>query len=136
MPDTLTKEQRRRCMSVIRGRDTKPELLVRSLLHKQGFRFRLHVKDLPGTPDVVLPKYETAIFVHGCFWHVHRCRRGRAAPATNRAFWKEKRAGNVHRDRVVRQLIRRLGWRVIIVWECQLRNPDKMRRRLLNLLRG
>lgn len=120
MHDNLTKVQRHRCMSAIHGRDTKPEMLVRSLLHKRGFRFRLHVKDLPGTPDIVLPKHRTVVFVHGCFWHKHRCRRGRAEPATNRTFWRKKRAENVHRDRAVRQQLRRLGWRVIILWECEI----------------
>lgn len=119
MSDTLTKAQRRRCMSAIRGRDTKPELLVRSLLHKQGLRFRLHAKYLPGKPDIVLPKYKAVIFVHGCFWHSHHCKRGRSTPTTNQAFWKQKRAATVRRDRSVRRRLRSLGWRVIVVWECR-----------------
>ncbi len=119
MSDTLTKSQRRRCMSAIRGRDTKPELLVRSLLHKQGFRFRLHAKLLPGKPDIVLPKYRAVIFVHGCFWHSHYCKRGRSTPATNQSFWKKKRAATVRRDQSVRRRLRHLGWRVIVVWECR-----------------
>lgn len=119
MSDTLTNAQRRRCMSAIRGRDTKPELLVRSLLHTQGFRFRLHARYLPGKPDIVLPKYRAVIFVHGCFWHTHHCKRGRSTPTTNQSFWRKKRAATVRRDRLVRRRLRHLGWRVIVVWECR-----------------
>ncbi len=119
MSDTLTKAQRHRCMSAIHGRNTKPELLVRALLHKQGFRFRLHANFLPGKPDIVLPKYRAVIFVHGCFWHSHHCKRGRSTPATNQAFWKKKRAATVRRDRSVRRRLRSRGWRVIVVWECR-----------------
>ena len=119
MADTFTKAQRRRCMSAIRGSDTKPELLVRSLLYSQGFRFRLHANYLPGKPDIVLPKYRAVIFVHGCFWHSHHCKRGRSTPATNQSFWKKKRAATVRRDRFVRRRLRALGWRVIVVWECR-----------------
>lgn len=108
-------------MAAIKGKNTKPELLVRSWLHKNGFRFRLHRKDLPGTPDIVLPKYRTVIFVHGCFWHRHGCSNS-VMPSARREFWHQKLSTNVLRDRRSRLALRREGWRVIVLWECQLRN--------------
>lgn len=108
-------------MSRIRSRDTKPEMLVRRFLHGLGFRYRLHVRELPGRPDLVLPKYRTAIFVEGCFWHGHSCQRGRV-PGTNPAFWEAKVASNQARDARNRRALARQGWRVIRVWECQLKN--------------
>ena len=113
MTDRLTKAQRSANMSRIRGKDTTPELTVRSLLHRMGYRFRLHRSDLPGKPDIVLPKYQSVIFVHGCFWHMHSCRRGRSTPVTNARFWKAKREANRKRDRRNVQRLRRLGWRVL-----------------------
>lgn len=107
-------------MAGIRGRDTKPEKLVRSWIHRQGLRFRLHGKDLPGRPDLILPKYRTVIFVHGCFWHQHRGCRYAYVPKSNTAFWRSKLEANVKRDAVQLRSLRRLGWRVITVWECQL----------------
>jgi DNA mismatch endonuclease (patch repair protein) len=108
-------------MAAIRGKDTQPELIVRRGLHKAGFRFRLHVRALPGAPDIVLPKYGTVIFVHGCFWHVHGCANS-VAPKTRVDFWHSKLAGNKARDVRHQRQLRRLGWRVITVWECQLRS--------------
>ena len=133
--DTLSKAERSRNMAQIRGKDTGPERLVRSLLHRAGYRFRLHVKDLPGKPDIVLPRYGTVIFVHGCFWHRHPGCKGATTPKTHRKFWADKFARNVANDRRHVRRLRRLGWRVIIVWECQLeRHPDKVLARLQRFL--
>ena len=119
MADIMTQAQRSERMSRIRGRDTKPEMLVRRFLHRQGFRYRLHARDLPGRPDLVFPKYGTVIFVEGCFWHGHTCQKGRV-PGTNPTFWQAKVATNQARDKRNQRLLRRHGWRVIRVWECQL----------------
>ena len=118
MGDRMTPEQRHRCMSRIRGRDTKPELVVRRWLWHQGFRYRLYVKALPGRPDIVMRKWRTAIFVNGCFWHGHECQRHR--PATNAQFWQEKITRSRERDERNQALLRAAGWNVIVVWECQL----------------
>lgn len=122
-------------MAAIRGRDTSAELQVRRMLHRLGYRFRLHRRDLPGTPDIVLPRYRTVIFVHGCFWHRHPGCRFTTHPRTRSEFWKEKFRQNIDRDR--RQLveIEALGWRVIVVWECELREPGVLADRLDSLLR-
>ncbi len=112
-------------MSGIRGKDTKPELLVRRYLHGQGFRFRLHDKRLPGKPDLVLPKWKTVVFVHGCFWHWHDCRYFKL-PGTRTEFWREKLAGNRARDKAVRQKLEALGWHVIVVHECELRDAAEV----------
>ncbi len=106
-------------MSRIRSQDTKPEMLVRRFLHGQGFRFRLHARDLPGKPDLVLPKYRAIVFVEGCFWHGHSCQKGRV-PGTNPDFWQAKVAANQARDKRNQRVLRRDGWRVFRVWECQL----------------
>ena len=119
MVDSLTPEQRSERMSRIRGSDTKPELLVRRFLHAAGFRYRLHVRDLPGKPDLILPKHRTVVFVHGCFWHAHGCQKGRI-PGTRSEFWQEKFASNKARDARNMRALRRLGWQVITVWECTL----------------
>lgn len=117
-------------MSRIRGRDTKPELLVRSLLHRLGYRFRLHRRDLPGTPDIVLPKYQTVIFVHGCFWHRHPDCRYAYTPKSRVEFWKEKFAANVGRDARTRRALEQAGWQVLVVWECELRDMAGLSDRL------
>lgn len=109
-------------MAAVKAKDTGPERIVRSTLHSLGLRFRLHVRSLPGTPDVVMAKHKTVVLVHGCFWHAHACRRGRKAPQSNAAYWIDKRARNRRRDRGVRSELRQLGWRVIEIWECQTRN--------------
>lgn len=126
MADVHSKETRSFNMSRIRGRDTKPELIVRSLVHRMGYRFRLHVPGLPGKPDLVLPRHEKIIFVHGCYWHMHRCRYGRVVPKTNTEFWQTKRQGNVDRDRRNLRKLRREGWRVLVVWECWTREEEKL----------
>ena len=132
MTDVHTKEQRSRNMSAIRGKNTKPEMRVRSLLHSLGFRFRLHRKDLPGKPDIVLPKYRTAIFVHGCFWHCHDCPYGRVIPATQREFWAAKRRANVERDARKRSELERDGWKVFVIWECQIKQDKYLLKSLVS----
>ena len=110
-------------MSGIRGKDTKPEMIVRRALHRAGFRYRLHVKDLPGKPDIVLPKYKTVIFVHGCFWHMHDCKYFKW-PKTRTEFWKEKIEGNAQRDKIALKQLKDNGWNVLTVWECELRKEN------------
>jgi DNA mismatch endonuclease, patch repair protein len=124
--DRLTPEQRSRNMSRVRGKNTGPERKVRSMLHRMGYRFRLHRKDLPGKPDVVLSKYKTVVFVHGCFWH--RCPKCSAAtlPKTRKAFWKKKLEGNADRDRRNVRDLKKMGWKVITVWECELKDEVKL----------
>ena len=134
MADTLTIKQRKRCMSRIKGKDTTPEMVVRSLVHALGYRFRLHRKDLPGKPDLVLPRHKKVIFVHGCFWHMHTCKKGKSTPATNVKFWKNKREGNKKRDRRNIAALKKQGWEVLVVWECQLKNPDKLQQRIADFL--
>lgn len=130
MADVHSKKTRSYNMSQIRGKDTKPELIVRSLVHRMGYRFRLHVKDLPGKPDLVLPRHDKLIFVHGCYWHMHRCRYGRVVPKTNTQFWQTKRQGNVDRDRRNLRKLRREGWTVLVLWECWTRDVVKLQSRL------
>jgi len=117
--DSLTKEHRSWNMSRIRSADTKPEMLVRSYLHENGFRFRLHVKDLPGHPDIVLPKYKTVVEVRGCFWHRHQGCRSATTPSSNTDFWQAKFKRNVERDKQHADELKALGWRLIVVWECE-----------------
>lgn len=120
--DIYSVRQRSRLMAKIRSRDTRPELAVRRRLHARGFRFRLHRKDLPGSPDVVLPRFRTAIFVHGCFWHQHPgCRRA-ALPSTRTRWWRQKLQRNVERDRRAVSCLRAAGWRVHVLWECEIRD--------------
>ena len=118
MADRMTREQRHRCMSRIRGRDTKPEMVVRRWLWRQGYRYRLCVKSLPGQPDIVMRKWRTAILVNGCFWHGHRCQKH--VPQTNAEFWQEKIRRNRERDARNQALLQASGWHVIVIWECQL----------------
>jgi len=112
-------------MSRIRGKNTQPELVVRRLVRSMGYRFRLHVRALPGCPDLSVPCLRKAVFIHGCFWHRHNCRKGRSLPATRRAFWFRKLAGNKVRDVRNRRSLKRLGWETLTVWECQL-DPKKL----------
>jgi len=120
-------------MSQIQAKDTKPEMIVRKFLHSNGFRYRLHVKDLPGKPDLVLPKYNSVIFVHGCFWHAHEGCKYFKIPKSRTEWWKEKLYGNKERDKKHIQQLRNLGWNVIVIWECELK-PDKKEETLLNLV--
>ena len=125
--DIWSKSKRSEVMSRIHGRNTKPELLVRSVLHRAGFRFSLRRKDLPGRPDIVLPKYRTVIFVNGCFWHQHRGCKEASRPKTRRKFWADKLDGNVCRDQRNYRALRKLGWRVIVVWECEVeKKPERV----------
>ena len=125
MPDVLTAAQRRRCMSRIGANNTNPELRVRGLLHALGYRYRLHRRDLPGTPDIVFPARRKVIFVHGCFWHRHSCKSGSSMPRTNRGFWKKKLSRNVARDRKNLAELADLGWHALIVWECETRSLEE-----------
>lgn len=118
--DDLTKEQRHRNMSNIRSTNTKPEEIVRKYLFSKGFRFRKNVRSLPGCPDIVLPKYKTVIFVNGCFWHMHNCKRFKW-PSTNIQYWKSKILKNVKRDKKSHEELIKLNWRVIVIWECELK---------------
>lgn len=119
MADRIARERRSWNMSRIHGADTGPEKAVRSALHRAGFRYRLHVSSLPGRPDIVLPKHRTVILVHGCFWHRHRRCRYAYMPKSNVDFWREKFRSNVKRDRQQRRRLEDLGWRVVVVWECE-----------------
>lgn len=118
----MTPEQRSRCMVAIKGKDTKPEMIIRKYLFSRGLRFRVQVRKLPGTPDIVLPKYKTVIFVNGCFWHGHEGCKYFRLPKSNVEFWSEKIERNIERDRESMQALFDLGWKVIRVWECELRN--------------
>jgi DNA mismatch endonuclease, patch repair protein len=128
MVDTISPEHRSWNMSQIKGKDTKPELIVRSHLHKMGFRFRLHRKDLPGKPDIVLPKHRTVIFVHGCFWHRHKSCKYSYNPKSRKKFWREKFEGNVERDKRNRKELFSLDWRSVVVWECQTNHSGKLQK--------
>lgn len=128
--DTLTPKKRSWNMSRIKSKDTTPERVVRSFLHRNGFRFRLHVKDLPGTPDIVLPKYKTVIEVRGCYWHRHPGCKYAYMPQTRMEFWQRKFAENVSRDKQTEQALKKSGWRVIVIWECEV----KKRNIVMNLI--
>ena len=137
MTDKLSRDKRRWNMSRIRSADTKPEMLLRSMLHRIGFRFRLHHRGLPGRPDIVLPKYRTVIFVHGCFWHQHPGCIEAVRPKTNQKYWAAKLEGNVKRDRKNRQALLKQGWRVFRFWECQIeKDPILSATRIAKELRG
>lgn len=130
MMDRLSPNDRSALMSRIGARNTAPELRVRGILHRLGFRFRLHRRDLPGTPDIVLPRFRTALFVHGCFWHRHPgCSRA-SLPATNVARWQAKFDRNTARDREARRALEAAGWRVELIWECELKNQRALVDRL------
>lgn len=124
MADIVDKQTRSRMMAGIRGKDTRPELALRRALHARGFRYRLHSRGVVGRPDLVLPRYQAVIFVHGCFWHRHENCRLATTPATRPEFWTGKFAANVARDRVVQETLFADGWRVATIWECALRKPQ------------
>lgn len=125
MTDMVSKEHRSRIMSRIRSVDTVPELTVRRLLHRMGYRFKLHDASLPGKPDIVMPKYRTVFLVHGCFWHGHRCKDGRR-PKSNTDYWNTKLDRNKDRDRRNRRLLRKQGWHPVIIWECQCKDVARL----------
>lgn len=123
--DVLTKQQRKRCMSAIRNKDTRPEMVVRRLVHSLGYRYRLHGSGLPGKPDLIFPSRWKVIFVHGCFWHRHSCQKGKSIPSTREKFWREKLESNKIRDKGNRRKLRKVGWQALIVWECETK-PSRM----------
>ncbi|MFW8594730.1 very short patch repair endonuclease [Cribrihabitans neustonicus] len=133
MADKLTPERRSANMAQIRAKDTKPEMLVRRIVHGLGYRYRLHRKDLPGKPDLVFGPRRKVIFVHGCFWHQHSCRAGRI-PASRRDYWEPKLQRNVERDATHLAALTGSGWQVLTVWECETKDLDALRSRLLEFL--
>lgn len=128
--DVFTSEKRSQVMSRIRGKNTKPELVVRRLLHRLGYRFRLHAEDLPGKPDIVLPKYKTVVFVNGCFWHAHSCKQGSRRPASNMEFWNAKLAKNKKRDTDNMTTLKEAGWQCLVIWQCGLRDIESLTKKL------
>ena len=134
--DMFTKERRSEIMRRITGKDTQPEIAVRRVLHRMGYRFRLHRKDLPGNPDVVLPRWKTAVFVHGCFWHGHDCKKGSGTrrPKSNTAYWNAKIDRNVQRDTRHGRALRRLGWKRIVIWACETKDEQALERKLRKVL--
>jgi len=134
--DIVDRETRSRMMGTIRGKNTKPELVVRRLAHSLGYRFRLHRGDLPGSPDIAFPKFGAVIFVHGCFWHRHEGCRLCTTPSSNLSFWSEKFRRNVERDRQAEAALSSMGWRTMIVWECQTRDPTALEATLKRYLSG
>lgn len=127
---TMTSEQRSRTMRAVKGRDTRPEMKVRRILHRMGYRYRLHRKDLPGKPDIVFGPRRRVIFVNGCFWHGHSCKRGNRLPKTNAEYWKSKIARNVERHAKQLDELATVGWKSLTLWECELVDEDALSRRL------
>lgn len=134
MTDVLNPEQRSYCMSNIHSKNTKPELYVRSLIHKMGYRYRLHKSNVPGKPDLVFKGLNKVIFVHGCFWHMHKCQFGKVKPLTNTEFWEKKRHSNVERDKKVKKLLKKEGWAILVIWECELKDESKLLLKISNFL--
>jgi DNA mismatch endonuclease, patch repair protein len=134
MADVLTPEQRSFNMSRIRSRNTRPELIVRSIVHAMGYRYRLHKSELPGKPDLVLVRHSKIINIHGCFFHMHTCKYGRVTPATNSKFWLTKRLGNVERDRRNTRALKKAGWKVMTVWECETKTIYALTKRIEKFL--
>ncbi len=132
--DVFTPEQRSRVMGRVKGKNTKPEMMVRRLAHALGYRFRLHRKDLPGSPDLVFPGRRKVIFVHGCFWHGHDCPRGSRQPKQNADYWRAKIARNVARDRQAVATLEDQGWSVLTLWECELKDAEALQGRLEGFL--
>lgn len=130
-----TPEERSRIMRAVKGTDTAPEITVRSLVHQMGYRFRLHRKDLPGKPDLVFPRLRKVVFVHGCFWHGHDCARGNRAPKSNAVYWRTKITRNSARDSANALALEAEGWRVAVIWECELKRPAQVRKLLSRFLR-
>ena len=136
MTDRFSNEKRSAIMRSVRSKNTRPEILVRRMLHASGFRYRLHQKELPGKPDIVMPKHRTVIFVNGCFWHGHTCKKGTTMPKTHAAFWQEKISANKQRDKKNRSELRKRDWRVIIVWECETKQQESLSKILSERLRS
>lgn len=134
--DVLTPEQRRRCMASISGKNTKPELIVRKLLFSLGYRYRLHYSNLPGKPDLVFPGKRKVIFIHGCFWHRHDCSKGKSLPNNNSEFWQKKLSDNVIRDSKNINDLKKLGWGILVVWTCELKNLELLAIKLIAYLQA
>jgi DNA mismatch endonuclease (patch repair protein) len=132
--DTVSKERRSEIMAAVKARDTAPEIQLRRMIHAMGYRYRLHGKDLPGRPDLIFPARRKIIFVHGCFWHHHANCSGGRMPKTRADFWSTKLQRNVSRDEEVESSLRKLGWDVLVVWECELRGLDLVRERVVRFL--
>ena len=128
--------ERSRVMRAVKGKNTGPEMKIRRMLHGGGYRYRLHRADLPGAPDIVFPGRRKVIFVHGCFWHGHKCKRGDREPKTNRAYWRSKIARNRDRDERHRERLTGLGWRTMVVWECEIANAEAIMERMRRFLDG
>jgi DNA mismatch endonuclease (patch repair protein) len=129
MADIYSSKKRSQIMSKISGKETKPEILIRKVLFAQGFRYRKNVKELPGKPDIVLPKYKTVIFIHGCFWHGHTCKAGNL-PATRREFWEKKITDTIKRDARNFEILQSKGWKIIVIWQCEIRNQNQRNKKL------
>ena len=136
MADTISPKHRSWNMSRVRSKDTKPEIKIRSMLHAKGFRFRKNVKNLPGVPDIVLPKYKAIIFVHGCFWHQHKGCVKSHIPKSNVEFWTEKLGKNVVRDKKHNKELKQSGWRILTIWECEIKDLVKLERKLKKFLKA
>jgi len=134
MTDQFTPQKRSWIMSRVRGRNTKPEMLVRSMIHRLGYRFRVHRSDLPAAPDIVFPSRKKVIFVHGCFWHGHSCTRGARTPKANRDYWEAKISRNKNRDKKNIRALKQSGWGVMVIWECQLKDDKKLEKRIVDFL--
>lgn len=132
--DKISKKRRSANMRAVKNRDTGPERIVRQIVHRMGYRFRLHRSDLPGKPDLAFPGRCAVIFVNGCFWHRHHCKRGRGKPKTNAAFWAAKLTRNARRDAMQVSLLRKTGWRTLVIWECELKNERRAASRLRRFL--
>lgn len=130
MTDIFSKDKRSRIMSAIKGKETQPEILVRRYLFSKGFRYRKNDPRLPGKPDIVLPKYKKIIFIHGCFWHGHSCAKGSKLPQTRKEFWKNKIASNMDHDKIVMDNLESEGWKVIVLWDCEIKSKVKRDKRL------
>jgi len=135
MTDKLTKLQRRICMSHNKGKDTFPELFIRKLIYSLGYRYCLHRKDLPGCPDLVFPKRKKVIFINGCFWHRHTCKKGRSIPVNRKKFWQQKFKRTIERDKCNYKALKKLGWKILVVWECQTKKPEKLINKISKFLK-
>lgn len=131
---TQRPEDRSRVMRAVKGQNTGPEMVVRSLAHSMGYRYRLHRKDLPGKPDLVFPALHKVIFVHGCFWHQHDCHRGARFPKSNQDYWLPKLLRNQKRDAIHQENLRKLGWEILIIWECELKKTETLSKRIREFL--
>lgn len=134
MVDNLSKEQRKKTMSLVRDKDTKPEMAVRKLAHSIGYRYRLHRRNLPGCPDLVFPCKRKVIFVHGCFWHGHDCRAGLNRPSSNENYWTKKLERNIQRDAENLRKVKELDWSALVIWECETKNSEVMTNRICGFL--